>query len=166
MVISSLQNIIVVFFIVSGKACLSSSIAPDEGLALFTELDKARQCFVLDSELHLIYLVTPYNACHSWGNIDWMFYLDLWEKLPPSMKRVGELVGVSESYIVNAARGRISTSTHQLYRKMLVHKRFFIALALQDLVNEKSLAWVCHKFSCNRGMLQSLQQSASSFAGK
>lgn len=140
-------------------------MAPDEGLALFTELAKARQCFVLETELHLIYLVTPYSACHSWGTIDWMFYLDLWEKLPPTMKRVGELVGIKESYIVNATRGKIQTNTNKLYHKLMVHKRFFVALALQDLVNEKPLGWVCAKFNCNRGMLQSLQQSASSFAG-
>ncbi|XP_023017282.2 DNA polymerase theta isoform X1 [Leptinotarsa decemlineata] len=148
-----------------GKACLSSSMAPDEGLALFTELDRARQCFVLDTELHLIYLITPYSACHSWGSIDWMFFLDLWEKLPLTMKKVGELIGVQESYIVNATRGKVQTNTNKLYHKFLVHKRFFVALALQDLVNEKPLNWVCNKFTCNRGMLQSLQQSASSFAG-
>lgn len=140
-------------------------MAPDEGLALVTELAKARRCFVLETELHLIYLVTPYNACHSWGNIDWMFYLDLWEKLPTTMKRVAELVGVKESFIVRATRGKIQTNTHKSYQELLIHKRFFIALALQDLVNEKPLGWVCSKFNCNRGMLQSLQQSASSFAG-
>ncbi|RZC40268.1 DNA polymerase theta, partial [Asbolus verrucosus] len=148
-----------------GKACLSSSIPPEDGLSLFTELEKARQCFVLETELHLIYLVTPYSACHQWGNLDWMFYLNLWEKLPTSMKKVGELVGVRESYIVSATRGKLQTNTSKLYHKLLVHKRFFVALALQDLVNEKPLSEVCLKFSCNRGTLQSLQLSASTFAG-
>ncbi|CAG9863608.1 unnamed protein product [Phyllotreta striolata] len=148
-----------------GKACLSSSIAPDEGLSLFKELEKARQCIVLETELHLIYLVTPYNACYSWENIDWMLFLDLWEKLPPSMRKVGELVGIQDAFLVKATRSKILTNTEKLFRKYLVHKRFFVALALQDLVNEKPLNWVCDKFSCNRGMLQSLQQSASSFAG-
>lgn len=148
-----------------GKACLSSSMAPDEGLALFTELEKARRCLVLDTDLHLIYLVTPYSACHQWTNLDWMMYLDMWEKLPSNMKHVGELVGISEYYIVNATRGKIQSDTSKSYHKLLVHKRFFIALALQDLVNEKPLTEVCVKFNCNRGMLQSLQQSASSFAG-
>lgn len=44
-----------------GQACLASSLPPEDGLMLFTELDKARQCFVLDSDLHMIYLVTPYS---------------------------------------------------------------------------------------------------------
>jgi replicative superfamily II helicase len=148
-----------------GRACLSSSIPPEDGLSLFTELEKARQCFVLETELHLIYLVTPYSACHQWGNLDWMFYLNLWEKLPASMRKVGELVGVRESYIVGATRGKPQTNTSKLYHKYLVHKRFFVALALQDLVNERPLSEVCAKFSCNRGMLQSLQLTASTFAG-
>ncbi|XP_060523529.1 DNA polymerase theta isoform X2 [Cylas formicarius] len=148
-----------------GKACLASSIAPDEGLTLLTDLEKARQCFVLETELHLIYLVTPYSACYSWGDIDWMFYLELWDKLPSSMKRVGELVGVRESYLVNATRGKIESNSSKSYQRLMIHKRFFVSLALQDLVNEKPLNEVCSKFNCNRGMLQALQQSASSFAG-
>ncbi|ENN73478.1 hypothetical protein YQE_09903, partial [Dendroctonus ponderosae] len=147
-----------------GKACLSS-IAPDEGLTLFTELEKARQCFVLETELHLIYLVTPYSACQTWGNIDWMMYLDFWDKLSSAMKRVGKLVGVSDPFIVSATRGKIDCNSSKGFQKLMVHKRFFVALALQDLVNEVPLATVCAKFNCNRGMLQSLQQSASTFAG-
>ncbi|XP_045469101.1 DNA polymerase theta [Harmonia axyridis] len=143
-----------------GKACLSSSLPPGEGLELFTELEKARQCFVLETELHLIYLVTPYSSCYQWPRIDWMLYLEFWEKLPLSMKKVGELVGVRESFIINATRGSVQESP-----KLLIHKRFFIALALQDLVNEKPLDEVATKFTCNRGLLQSLQQSASTFAG-
>lgn len=48
---------------------------------------------------------------------------------------------------------------------MSVHRRFYTALALHDLVNEVPLAVVATKFGCSRGMLQSLQQSASTFAG-
>lgn len=147
------------------KACLSSSMPPEEGLMLFAELDKARQCFVLETELHIVYLVTPYNACNQLGNIDWMLYLDMFEKLPASMKRVANLVGVQESYIVSSTRGTVQSNTSRDHHKLMVHKRFYTALALQDLVNEIPLNQVANKFNCNRGMLQSLQQSASTFAG-
>ncbi|KAJ8314723.1 hypothetical protein KUTeg_006873 [Tegillarca granosa] len=40
-----------------GSAVLASSLSPDEGLKVFAELSKARQCFVLENELHIIYLV-------------------------------------------------------------------------------------------------------------
>jgi DNA polymerase theta len=40
-----------------GLACLAASLPPDEGLCLFAELQRARQCFVLDTDLHIIYEV-------------------------------------------------------------------------------------------------------------
>ena len=40
-----------------GLACLAASLPPDEGLKLFAELQKARHCFVLDTDLHVIYEV-------------------------------------------------------------------------------------------------------------
>ena len=40
-----------------GSAVLASALGPDEGLTVFADLRKARQCFVLENELHVIYLV-------------------------------------------------------------------------------------------------------------
>ena len=45
-----------------GLACLASSLPPDDGLIVFKELQKARQCFVLENELHIIYQVVPIYA--------------------------------------------------------------------------------------------------------
>lgn len=39
------------------EACLSASLPPDQGLKLLKELHRARQCFVLETELHVIYQV-------------------------------------------------------------------------------------------------------------
>lgn len=48
-----------------GQACLAASVTPEIGLKLIKELDRARQNFVLDSELHLLYLVRQiiYKHC-------------------------------------------------------------------------------------------------------
>lgn len=148
-----------------GQACLSASIHPDEGLRLFQELQRARQCFVLENELHLVYQVTPFNVADQWNNLDWMHVLSLWEQLPPDMKRVGELVGVEDRFIVRAMRGTINLKLEKQRQKLLVHRRFYTALALHDLVNEVPLNSVATKFNCSRGMLQSLQQSAATYAG-
>lgn len=104
-----------------GKACLSSSMAPNDGLSLFCELQKARQCLVLETDLHLIYLVTPYSVSSQWGNIDWIHLLTLWESLTKAMKRVGELVGVQESFIIRCLRGANKSSNVQ--NKVNIHKR-------------------------------------------
>nr|XP_044250030.1 DNA polymerase theta [Drosophila takahashii] len=144
-----------------GAACLASSMPPTDGLILFAELQKSRRCFVLESELHAVYLVTPYSVCYQLQDLDWLIYLDMWEKLNPAMKKVGELVGVKEAFLVKAMRGQTKLD----YKQMQVHKRFYTALALQELVNETPINVVVHKFKCHRGMLQSLQQMASTFAG-
>ncbi|XP_065358466.1 DNA polymerase theta [Calliphora vicina] len=144
-----------------GSACLASSMPPTDGLILFAELQKARRCFVLESELHAVYLVTPYSVCYQLQDLDWLLFLDIWEKLTPAMKKVGELVGVKESFLVRAMRGQTKLD----YKLMQIHKRFYTALALQELVNENPINVVAIKYKCTRGMLQSLQQMASTFAG-
>ncbi|XP_050096845.1 DNA polymerase theta [Anopheles aquasalis] len=144
-----------------GHACLAASLPPKDGFLLFSELQRARQCFVLESELHAVYLVTPYSVAYQWQQIGWMDFLDLWERLPASARRVGELVGVRESFMVRAMRG-----TGVLDQRALqIHKRFYTALALLDLVNEVPLCTVAKRFRCCRGLLQSLQQTAATFAG-
>ncbi|XP_061390041.1 DNA polymerase theta [Musca vetustissima] len=144
-----------------GMACLASSMPPTDGLILFAELQKSRRCFVLESELHAVYLVTPYSVCYQLQDLDWLFFLDLFEKLTPAMKKVGELVGIKESFLVRAMRGQSKLD----YKLIQIHKRFYTALALQELVNEVPINTVASKYKCSRGMLQSLQQMASTFAG-
>ena len=41
-----------------GLATLSSALSPGEALVVFAEVQKARKCFVLESELHIIYQVS------------------------------------------------------------------------------------------------------------
>jgi len=48
----------------------------------------------------------------------------------------------------------------------MIHHRFFAALALNDLVNETPIGDVSRKYSLNKGVIQGLQQAASTFAGK
>ncbi|KAL3883562.1 hypothetical protein ACJMK2_029814 [Sinanodonta woodiana] len=148
-----------------GSAVLASALPPDEGLVVFAELQKARQCFVLENELHIIYLVTPVYAHDIGANIDWYQFYCLWEKLPVDMKRVAELVGVDESFLAKAVRGKIPTKTVTQLKFLAIHKRFYTALVLNDLVQEVPLTAVAQKFNCNKGQLQSLQQSAATFAG-
>ena len=81
------------------------------------------------------------------------------------MRRVADLVGIEEAFLVRAVRGRILTRTDQQRQSLAVHRRFFAALALQDLVHEVSLNVVARRYGANRGMLQSLQGSAATFAG-
>lgn len=99
------------------------------------------------------------------GSINWMNFLSLWEQLPEDYRRVGELVGVRESFLGLGIQGKIKASSAQAYHKLAVHQRFYAALALNDLIQEVPLSVVSEKYSCNKGILQSLQQTTSTFSG-
>ncbi|KAM4603375.1 DNA polymerase theta [Polymixia lowei] len=146
-----------------GAATLSSSLSPPEALAIFADLQRAMKGFVLENDLHTLYLITPVYA--EWTTIDWYQFFCLWEQLPSSMKRVAELVGVQEGFLARSVSGKLVAKTEKQRRQMAIHKRFFTTLVLQDLVNEVPLGEVASKYNCNRGQLQSLQQSASTYAG-
>ncbi|KAM6940638.1 DNA polymerase theta [Xenentodon cancila] len=146
-----------------GAATLSSSLSPPEALGIFADLQRAMKGFVLENDLHVLYLITPLYA--EWTTIDWYQFFCLWEQLPSSMKRVAELVGVQEGFLARSVSGKLVAKTEKQHRQMAVHKRFFTTLVLQDLVSEVPLGTVSSKYNCNRGQLQSLQQSASTYAG-
>ncbi|XP_013868724.1 DNA polymerase theta isoform X2 [Austrofundulus limnaeus] len=146
-----------------GAATLSSSLSPPEALGIFADLQRAMKGFVLENDLHILYLITPLYA--EWTTIDWYQFFCLWEQLPSSMKRVAELVGVQEGFLARSVSGKLVAKTEKQLRQMAIHKRFFTTLVLQDLVNEVPLGTVASKYNCSRGQLQSLQQSASTYAG-
>ncbi|XP_045135227.1 DNA polymerase theta-like [Portunus trituberculatus] len=148
-----------------GLAVLASGLSPDEGLHVFSELHRARKCFVLENELHIVYQVTPVYVSAAWPDLDWLSFLRVWEALSEDQKRVAQLVGVEESFIVRALKGVINKRVRRQAQQLAVHQRFYASLALQDLVQEVPLDEVAHKFGASRGVLQALQQSASTFAG-
>ncbi|XP_072210786.1 DNA polymerase theta [Excalfactoria chinensis] len=146
-----------------GSATLSSSLSPTEAMEIFSDLQRAMKSFVLENDLHIVYLVTP--VYEDWTTIDWYQFFCLWEKLPASMKRVAELVGIEEGFLARSVKGKITAKTEKQYRQMAIHKRFFTSLALLDLISEVPLKDMTNKYGCSRGQLQSLQQSAATYAG-
>ncbi|GIY31215.1 hypothetical protein CDAR_80911 [Caerostris darwini] len=148
-----------------GVAILASGFSPDDALRVLKELQLARRCFVLENDLHILYEVTPPYLSDQMGTLNWMHYLSLWEELPEEFKRVGELVGVQENFIGLGVQGKLNKNSHRFFHKLAVHQRFFATLALNDLIQEMPLSVVSEKYSCTRGILQSLQQTTSTFAG-
>lgn len=148
-----------------GRAVLASSLSPDEGLCVLQELQQARKSFVLENDLHLIYQVTPIKLSSQLNDVDWARYQDMWERLPPDKRRVADLVGIEERFLMKAATGRMVSAGPRQARALAVHLRFYVALALDELVQEVPLPDVAAKYGCPKGLLQSLQQSAATYAG-
>ncbi|CDW54101.1 DNA polymerase theta, partial [Trichuris trichiura] len=153
-----------------GCATVSSSMGPDEAVAVFQDLQTAKSAVVLENDLHLVYLVTLSYCQHGVTplcmldnlatTISWAQYFSIWQSLDEASRKVGQTVGVEESYLVE----KLCSYGRRNVRKREVHLRFFVALALFQLVEEVPLAEVSARFSCNRGYLQSLQQQASTYA--
>ncbi|KAH8027368.1 hypothetical protein HPB51_004720 [Rhipicephalus microplus] len=144
-----------------GRAALASGLSPDDALGMVAELERARRCLALDSDLHLVYLVTPGHLGAQLGSLDWGRYQRLWERLSAAQRRVAGLVGVDEACVARAAAGRAPPPG----RLLDGCRRFYLALALELLASERPLAEVARIFACPRGLLQSLQQGAATFAG-
>ena len=81
------------------------------------------------------------------------------------MKRVADLIGIEEAFLNRAIRSRPSTRSEAQRQALRVHKRFYVTLALHDLVHEVPLDTVARRYGASRGMLQSLQSSAATFSG-
>ncbi len=100
-------------------------------------------------------------------SLDWFRYLEIFQSLSPSERHVADLVGVSERFITRCLSGAGATSkrggSHGTV--LLLHRRFYTALTLYRLICEDGLAAVSERFRVNRGVLQSLMQQASTYAG-
>ena len=140
-----------------GKATVASALSPEEGLVVFQELKRARQNLILDTELHLVYQVTPiYHGITP----DWATYHNLYTALDNDSLRVADLVSISEGFIIRACRQRPKES-----KEASIHARFFAALILFDLIREISINSISARYGVPRGHIQALQTTASTFAG-
>ncbi|KAJ9555668.1 hypothetical protein OSB04_010282 [Centaurea solstitialis] len=161
-----------------GRASFGSSLCPEESLIVLDDLSRAREGFVLASDLHLVYLVTPTNVD---VQPDWESYYERFMQLSTLDQSVGNRVGVQEPFLMRMAHGApirtsersrhmnkglgVSTNGMLTDDQMLrVCKRFYVALILSRLVQEVSVAEVCDSFNVARGMVQSLQENAGRFA--
>ena len=109
--------------------------------------------------------VTPVYMQDQWPNIDWYKYLCLWERLPPDMKLVADTLGIKESFLARAVQGRVPERTTAQKEALRVHRRFFTALALNDLVHEVPIPYVARRYGASKGLLQTLQSASGTFAG-
>ncbi|KAF2984299.1 hypothetical protein EK904_000687 [Melospiza melodia maxima] len=139
-----------------GKAVYKGSIDLAYCNILYRDLKKGLQGLVLESNLHLLYLSTPYDMT-STCSPDWMIYL---RQLSAAEQKVADIVGVPESFITKKASG-------QAVRKNVdnaVVNRFYLTFVLYSLLKETNVWSVSEKFNLSRGYVQNLLSSAASFA--
>ncbi|NXS11938.1 HELQ Helicase, partial [Neodrepanis coruscans] len=142
-----------------GKATYKGSIDLAYCNLLYRELKKGLEGLVLESNLHLLYLATPYDMTFSCSP-DWMIYLRQFNQLSAAEQKVADIVGVPESFITKKASG-------QAIRKNVdsaVVNRLYLTFVLYTLLKETNIWSVSEKFNMSRGFVQNLLNSAASFA--
>ncbi|KFQ17894.1 Helicase POLQ-like, partial [Merops nubicus] len=142
-----------------GKATYKGSIDLAYCNLLYRELKKGLEGLVLESNLHLLYLTTPYDMV-STCSPDWMIYLRQFNQLSAAEQKVMDIVGVPESFITKKASG-------QAIRKKVdsaVVNRLYLSFVLYALLKETNVWSVSEKFNMSRGHVQNLLNSAASFA--
>ncbi|XP_075277254.1 helicase POLQ-like isoform X1 [Opisthocomus hoazin] len=141
-----------------GKATYKGSIDLAYCNLLYRELKKGLEGLILESNLHLLYLVTPYDVTSNCSP-DWMIYLRQFNQLSTAEQKVADIVGVPESFITKKASG-------QAIRKNVdsaVVNRLYLSLVLYNLLKETNIWSVSEKFNMSRGYVQNLLNSAASF---
>ncbi|XP_063271175.1 helicase POLQ-like isoform X1 [Prinia subflava] len=142
-----------------GKATYKGSIDLAYCNLLYRELKKGLEGLVLESNLHLLYLSTPYDMS-STCSPDWMIYLRQFNQLSAAEQKVADIVGVPESFITKKASG-------QAIKKNMdnaVVNRLYLTFVLYALLKETNIWSVSEKFNMSRGYVQNLLSSAASFA--
>ncbi|KAF5825747.1 hypothetical protein DUNSADRAFT_7203, partial [Dunaliella salina] len=148
-----------------GKATLSSTMDPGDALLIRADLQRAREQFVMSTELHLTYLVVPANNYDITPN--WKTYQDMLFCLKGPEKRVMSLVGVKEGFVNNRMQGKVNKRALENEKKEdeRIARKFFVALVLHEVINEVPMDAVAKKYEMTRSAIARLQENATKAAG-
>ncbi|KAK6315773.1 hypothetical protein J4Q44_G00132970 [Coregonus suidteri] len=141
-----------------GRATYKGSVDLTYCDVLYRDLSKGLESLMLNSFLHLVYLVTPYDMV-SQCKPDWMVYFRQFTMLSAVEQKMCAAVGVPESFVARKAAGQnVKKNVDQV-----VVSRLYLALVLLSLLKESDLWSVADRFQLSRGFIQTLLSSSSVF---
>ncbi|XP_062411021.1 helicase POLQ-like [Sardina pilchardus] len=143
-----------------GRASFKGSVDLAYSDVLYRDLSKGLEGLLLNSFLHLVYLVTPYDMV-SQCKPDWMIYFRQFTLLTPPEQKICAAVGVPESFVARKAAGQSVKKSQSVDTE--VASRLYLALVLQALLKETDLWSVAERFQLTRGFVQTLLSSSSAF---
>ncbi|XP_075717258.1 helicase POLQ-like [Rhinoderma darwinii] len=141
-----------------GQATYKGSIDLSYCDMLYSDLRKGLEGLVLQSHLHLLYLVTPYDMV-THCSPDWMIYFRQFNLLDPVDQKVAGNVGVPESFLARKVSGQ---SVKKSAEERVVN-RLYLSFILHALMKELDIWTVSTKFNMPRGFVQNLLSSSASF---
>ncbi|MBN3310039.1 HELQ Helicase, partial [Amia calva] len=141
-----------------GRATFKGSIDLTNCDVLYRDLSRGLEGLMLNSFLHLIYLVTPYEMVTQ-CKPDWMIYFRQFTQLTAAEQKMSTAIGVPESFIARKASGQ---SVKKAADSVAVN-RLYLAFVLLSLLKETDLWTVADRFRLTRGFVQNLLSSSSAF---
>ncbi|KAK2818514.1 hypothetical protein Q5P01_024075 [Channa striata] len=141
-----------------GKATYKGSVDLTYSDVLYKDLSRGLEALLLNSYLHLLYLVTPYDLIPQ-CKPDWMVYFRQFALLSAAEQKMSAVVGVAESFVARKAAGQ----TVKKDVDMAVVRRMYLSLVLFSLLKETNLWSVAERFQLSRGFVQTLLSSSSAF---
>lgn len=141
-----------------GKATYKASVDLTYAEVLYKDLSKGLESLLLNSYLHLVYLVTPYDLIDQ-CKPDWMIFFRQFTLLSVAEQKMSAAVGVPESFVARKAAGQ----TVKKGVNLAAVRRMYLALVLFSLLKETDVWSVSERFQLSRGFVQTLLGSASGF---
>ena len=175
-----------------GRAAAAAHLEPAAAVAVVEDVRRARQCLILESDLHLLFLCVPPDPIAAadadpsaaappaptptpptnkppvaddecWLNES--VFLNVYRKLSAHEQNVAVAVGITEAYYGRLERRRKDqTPEHRALRR--VCHRFLKALQLHDVISERDAEETAAAFGVRFGHLSRLQEDAARYAGQ
>mmetsp|Transcript_26656 Transcript_26656/g.68670 ORF Transcript_26656/g.68670 Transcript_26656/m.68670 type:complete len:1313 (+) Transcript_26656:1912-5850(+) len=150
-----------------GRATSASGLDPHDALLIRQDMARASHSLILPNvtDLHICYLCVPAN--YKDIRIDWKTYHVLLLNLRGPTARVVELIGVKAGFVQKRWLGNIPESklSGMYSEDERVSRKLFIALILQDLINEVPPAQIHEKYKVDLPGIRGLQDTCAKTAG-
>ncbi|XP_077272175.1 mutagen-sensitive 301 isoform X3 [Temnothorax americanus] len=125
---------------------------------LYEDLKTAQKHLILIDNLHLLYLLTPYDNVSQITPVGSVYY-DVIMDLTESQMQVARLLGITEATASKLRAGIVPKSVEKR-----VVQRFYVTLIVHELWNHHTVYFVAEKYQINRGVIQGLLNTVSMFA--
>ncbi|KAI0383812.1 hypothetical protein F5Y04DRAFT_278438 [Hypomontagnella monticulosa] len=146
-----------------GKAVVTSSLEPEDGAFIHREMQRALRAFVMDGEMHILYMFTPVQDFAV--TVNWQVFRSEMDSLDDSGLRVMTFLGLKPTQVNKMAQGgKLKDTTPEEKEVVRIYNRFYLALQLRDLCNEMPIHMVSRKYDMPRGTVQTLAQTCQGFA--
>ncbi|KAG8041686.1 hypothetical protein G9C98_000684, partial [Cotesia typhae] len=140
------------------KAAMKGSIDLKTAYIIYEDLTAAQKHLILCNDLHILFLVTPYHLADQLTPVGLIYYEAIMN-LPLRSMDVARLLGINEVAVMKLREGVTPKNVPER-----IFRKFYLTLILNELQENRPLHEVADKYQVNRGRIQNLLSTTTSFA--